>query len=198
MDDVMTDFLPHYIDCYNSIFGELVAVEDVTEQDLRVIANPSTEHYVFNIFTLPEFYFNIPPKGDTLHSIIGELGQIANIIIVTDPFVRDVDKRLDIMGQKKRWIDKYLGDIIDINSQVIFTDQKGWIKGDIIVDDNPTHISNFLETNKDGAGIMFPTFLNGLQQLADDRVLRPKEGCPEAVWEEILGLVYKYIENNMS
>lgn len=160
MDGVIADLLPDYLYVYNTIFEDDLEPENI--RDWRVkkhVKDVNVSEYVENIFKLKNFYFNLKPVKDSIFAI-KTLSEICEIVIVTDPFViDDVHVRNDIMLQKMLWIDKFLGEYININN-VIFTDQKYLIQGDVIVDDNISHLLKSKEHNPNMKTILFPTPIN--------------------------------------
>lgn len=160
MDGVLADLLPSYLEVYNTIFNDTLKSSDIKSWRIKdFVSDKNTREYAENIFKLEDFYFNLKPVKDSIFAV-KTLSKICEIIIVTDPFViDDIHVRSDIMLQKMLWIDKFLGEYININN-VIFTDQKYLIQGDVIVDDNISHLLKSKEHNPNMETILFPTPIN--------------------------------------
>lgn len=184
MDGVLVDLLPSFLKTYNTIFDDNKTESDIKTWKINKYTKPEISKYVENIFKLPGFYENLHPVHSqrfSLDEIIIKLKRKYHVVIATDPYVEEIDLRVDIMHQKLKWIKKYLPSI-DIESEVFFTNDKGMIDGDYIVDDSPLHLTNFIESGSHKKGLLFANTTN------EEFICDPADTQVKRVygWHEIL------------
>ena len=187
MDGVLVDLLPTYLDYYNILFGDNIKSSDIKNWRIKEYVCDKAKPYIENIFKLPKFYENLEPTmpAQGLDNILWQIQEHYDIIVVTDPFVKEDKFRFDIIEQKKQWIATHLNTLNNVPK--FFTGNKGLYEGDVMIDDNPEHLYSFLKTNPNGLAICFNTPVN-LNADLPENIIRV-DG-----WIDVVDKLKQYVE----
>ena len=171
MDETICDLLTPWLEIYNNIYDDNLTIDEITTYDLRDHVKEEAKEYIhgfldrFRLFKDLEIY---PGVAEYLE----KLNKEHEIYIVTyaPSFFAVVDKM--------NWIAEHLPFLRE--DQVIFTNKKHLIKADVIIDDNPEYLNNFI-----GFKIVMERPYN------KDKVIPPAVYIPHNDWE----YVYKIIKS---
>jgi len=142
MDNTLVNMVPYWLDEYNKITGENVNEDQVTDYELvNCCKHPE---YLFKILELPGFFVAPEPMPNSLEYFNKLIEDGHNVIIVTQ-----LPRKSDFAARdKKRWLSKYLPNFDHCN--LVFTHNKGLVRGDILFDDSPKHIETWKKRNRKG------------------------------------------------
>ena len=140
MDNVLNNMAERLVREFNKTFGTNFSIVDITSYrfyenfgvDLEVGHN-----FTRTLFNWPGFWLSLEPQPNST-IIMRKLNDIFDIYVVTTPFKRS----RNCFAEKVDWLNKYFPFIGE--EKLVFTYNKGLIKGDIIIDDHPTNLSNFV------------------------------------------------------
>jgi len=131
VDEVLRDMVNEVLKIYNSFYGTSFTKNDITEYDMRTVLTEIKDIKQYFCEFAKEVFLNSKSFKNSSKAVqdIKDLGY--HIRIVTKQF-RGTE--LYTLG----WLLKH-----NINyDSVVFTDDKSWVKGDIIVDDCIDHIKS--------------------------------------------------------
>lgn len=140
MDGVITDFIPKLLEMYNYLTNENVKVEDV--RGLK------TKEYVGDPYTLkkvmesPGFIRNLSPAVGAIEGVT-KIHKLGHEIV----FVSNATNCPTSGFEKRDWLNYYFKDIWDI-APLVLTYYKHYVRGDVLVDDNPKNFKNLHATTQ--------------------------------------------------
>ena len=176
-DGVMCDMLTPVIAIYNRqhhhYTGEMLSIKDITDWVL-----PAGMKEIF--MHTPNFFADLKPHEGAIEGVT-YLARHFKVYFVTDALSNP-----NIARDKLRWREKY--ELTNI--PIIITGDKALINGDIIIDDAPHHLKNFISSGSGKVGISVD--LKGApytQKLDQD--IKPFIKTAKS-WDEILDRVYEF------
>lgn len=172
IDDTCWDLVPHWIDIYNTITNEYIKVSDIKSWEIHnYVANPKRLWYILK---QPEFWDSIKTPNETQVDAIKWIYDRFDTYFVTDTNYKIPRDKFD------RFFDIY--SFVSQDKLIICKD-KGMVKLDILIDDNPHTIRNANIPQK----FMLDKPWNQDKDLDAYRV----KNWDEIVWDEIVLLTDK-------
>lgn len=133
MDQTICDLITPFLKIYNRECNDNLTINDITEYNLANFVKSEYKHKVVEIFTTPGFFLNLEPLPYSIE-VLNRLKRSHSIWIVTKPMKgKSVDEKVE-------WVRHYLP---FLESNLIFTDKKYMIRGDMLFDDCPEYIADF-------------------------------------------------------
>lgn len=134
MDDVMIDFLQHWIDVLNGKFNKNVKYNDIYCWSMQVAYPDLTREQIFDVLYNEEFWADISPKQGAITYIrrLIQDGHEIYVVTASDPLIMKF-RQVYILNQFFPWIPQ---------ENVIMAHNKQMILGDVLVDDNPKNLVN--------------------------------------------------------
>jgi 5'(3')-deoxyribonucleotidase len=141
MDGVICNFIDKFLPIVKSELGLTLQEEDFntchTHDVIYPLLDPKQQeefkdsHKLYNLLCPPGFFKTLEPYDGAIEAVHNIAKYNKYVCIVTKPLEWD-----KCPGEKKWWIDKYLG---DLKLPVFFTNKmenKTWIHTDVIIDDD--------------------------------------------------------------
>ena len=144
MDCILVDMLPYWVKTYNDLTGEHVRLEDLHTYELSNYCKKAD--LLYDILHTEGFFLpkNLPPMPGAVEYFQKLLDEGYQLIIVTQP-----PRKADFaIKEKREWIKHYFKNY-DLTNMV-FCHKKELIRGDLLFDDNPSHIEHWKKYNLDG------------------------------------------------
>lgn len=135
LDDTMEDFLPRWVQSINYKYNKDVKVMDIHEWDIHSIYPDLTYEELLEPLQTIEFWEGVQAKPDA-PKYIRLLQKDGHVIrVVTSSHYTTLDRKIDCMLFRLfpflSWDD------------VVVTQDKGQLKGDVLIDDNPAFMDGF-------------------------------------------------------
>lgn len=137
MDSILADFLQGILDLHNAETGDTAVKADVKTWDHQFAGGQDCYTY----FKRPGFFRGLAPI-DGAKDALKLLHERANTLIVSSATITDVPT------EKFKWLDKHMGFFPRKN--VIFAAKKGFVRGDVLIDDYPVNAEEWLPMNPGG------------------------------------------------
>ena len=118
--------------------GELLSYKSAPHINLRACGR------IFDFWKQADLYDNLEPNFEFL-SLLKRMSDVNDIV-----FVSSLSGNFEHAASKDRFIRKWF----KFNSGVIFTDQKHFVKGDILIDDNLKNVTMYKAWNPRSVVIM--------------------------------------------
>lgn len=174
LDDTMEDFLPRWIQSVNYKYGKNATLDDVTSWHMNSVYPDLEEEELMDPLLEIEFWNGIKAKDGAQEYIRRLIDDGHHINVVTSSHYATLDTKMDYMFFRLfpflTW------------SSVIVTSDKGRIKGDVLIDDNPDFMKDF----------------TGLKLLMDAPHNKNRTGLSQMTrvynWPEIYDIVTSYAE----
>lgn len=132
MDDTIEHLLVAWIDCLNSQYGLSVKAEEVTQWDLQIAFPSLTKEQIHAPLEEDEFWERVKPMDGASDAIQWMIKQGYQVYIVTASAYRTIRAKMEHMLFKHfpylTW------------DNVIITNHKQMIDGDILIDDAPHNL----------------------------------------------------------
>lgn len=164
IDTKFTDYKNLVDDDIKSKFkAELESNPNSEVKELKKAFNKYTSK-VFSVASKPGFYFNLPlmPGAKEMVEVANNLaGKKSHIL--SSPVGDESDENNPSVIEKKDWVKKHFGELID---QVIITSDKGKVvkgKSDILIDDRPKYVEKF--TSSGGLAILHTEYRDSISKL---------------------------------
>lgn len=125
-DEVINTMVHHWVNTLNCVYGTSVNFDDVSEWDMHKAFPALTEDEIYNPLHLQTFWNGVKIMPGAKEGIQALLTQGHEIYIVTSAHP-------DTIKWKAKWLQRELQEIPWSN--VIVSNNKSLIKGDILVDD---------------------------------------------------------------
>lgn len=132
--------------------GIMIPPEKITDWDVFGLISETDRKRVFALFNDPKFWED-PPIVPGAQEGIRALQEKYRIVWVTSPWY----DCLDWENIRRRWLAEKFG---TTNGDVIITEQKYMIDGDILVDDRPKHIEKWQKAHPKGQAWLFDSPFN--------------------------------------
>lgn len=151
MDGIIVDMLGSWLRTYEVITGEHVSVSDIKNWNVgSFVKHP---HVLNSIIETPGFFRSLPSISGAVNYLSKLLkNEKFEVVILTQP-PRKADYAI---SEKMRWIQDFFPGF-DLTS-IVFAHKKYLIRGDVLFDDRPSHLSEWLKENPNGltATINYP------------------------------------------
>ncbi len=142
MDEVMADTMAHYLERYNSEFGQSLTTKDFHGRAVLEVIDVAHRERVREYFHQEEFFANIPVMPGS-QNVVRELTKSYEVFITT--------AAMDVpcsFSAKFFWLQQHFPFISTRN--IVFCGDKSIIAADYMIDDNVRHLRNFR-----GEGILY-------------------------------------------
>jgi len=170
-DGPLVDFEKGFLDRWQTQYPDefFVPLDQRKTLHLREEYPPRLRDKVEAIYCAPGFYLELPPTSGCRDAInaLRELGH--DIRICTAPLSRYENCVLE----KYQWVEKHLGR--EFTKKVILTKDKTVIRGDVLIDDNPTI-----------TGVFAPEWEHVLFEAPYNRSITGKRRLRWHNWQEVL------------
>lgn len=151
IDDCLSDFNSEFWKLHNRITGSNITVEDIKDWDMSLFSELGSE--VYELFKYPNLFRNLPVKPYA-KELVCNLQKDFDVYLVTDApsgvtntVAEKTNKPMSNPTDDKRlWVAEHFPSIP--KSNIIFTSKKHLVMGDILVDDKPQTIQEFMELNR--------------------------------------------------
>lgn len=145
LDGVLADLLTPWLEAYNKDFNDTLTPQDITDWNIRKFVKPEAHKTIYKYINKENFYKNVKPVDyyrDMLYSMLDEGVEVG--------ICTSCNNNVTMMAEKLKWIKKHLPRV-DRNN-IMFVNNKGRARGDVLIDDKPENIADFLKANKDAMG----------------------------------------------
>lgn len=154
VDGPIADFVGGVLSAAERIVREPIEREHIRQWDLlKIIQERFPDHrhlkvQVVDAIRSAGFCESLPPAPGAIEGMKNILSMGVDVYFVTSPW----DSSPTWVYERTRWITKHFGTYLEKN--IIHTHSKHVIDGDVMVDDKPMNIHNWLE-HCDGAGLLW-------------------------------------------
>lgn len=135
LDDTMEEFLPRWIQAINYQHNRDVRIEDVRSWHMNEVYPDLLEEDLIEPLLTYEFWEGVREKPGAAKNILKFINDGHQINVVTSSHYGTIERKMDSMFFRLfpflTW------------SSVIVTNEKGRIKGDVLIDDNPDFMEGF-------------------------------------------------------
>jgi len=171
LDDVLADFETGFLDNWRKKHSDkpYIPLEERTVFKLDNQYPPELKHLVREIYCAPGFYRNLPLIKGGKEAIQEMKQKEHDVFLCTSP----LSSYENCVLEKYEWVDERLGR--DWAKRLIVTKDKTLIRGDILIDDNPTP-----------KGVLTPTWEHVIYDFPYNRHVKDKRRLTWQNWEEIL------------
>lgn len=146
VDEVLADFQTPVLAIVDELFGRKLTPHDFDTWDLFSIFTKEERDQIFARISVPGFCLQFQPKEGAVDAI-RELRKTHHVTPVTRPF------------PSPTWVHDrmlWLYDHFDIKEpEIVNTAAKHLIQGDALLDDNPQHVLDWIETHPTGMGMLW-------------------------------------------
>lgn len=146
VDGVLADFLTPSLKVIESVTGEPVPPEYLTEWDFMRHYDKETSKKFYDIFKSEGWCFNLEVYPGAVEAV-KELRGYADVYFVTSPM-----HGRHWAFERTEWLDKHFGARRD---HVVHTNAKYLCVGDVLVDDKPSHIIEWELSHPKGTGLLW-------------------------------------------
>ncbi len=176
-DGVLANFTKACLDYINTCTGEQYAESDVTQHDIFAAVGQShlRNDFMEDCAWRYGFCMGIEPYAD-IRKHVEELRKLGHVICVTAP----------LLGiprwhhERTVWLGKHAG---FPHQDVIFSQQKQCVSGDVFIDDNPDNCQAWQAHNSGGLTILWDMPYNMDFDCQGTRIVRIGD------WESLIGAV---------
>ena len=146
-DGVKADFLKHALQVVNRITGKHFTPDSFPSWDIFDTIGKEHEAACYEEFNKEGFCagFDVYPGAIEGVQLVQE---IADVYVVTSP----THSSPFWMWERTQWLKKHFG---ISHKNVIHCSAKRLVRGDVLVDDKPDHIADWIEVNPEGMGLLW-------------------------------------------
>jgi len=146
-DGVLADTHENLLRLYNKDFDDTVSKSDITEWNLASFVKPEAKTKIFDYLFSEGFYDNVKPNKDFIEAAKRniELGHTVGVATACN-------NNVTMISGKLAWLEKHCP-FIDLKNLII-VDNKGLLKGDLLVDDKLQNLEDFVAANPLGKGLL--------------------------------------------
>jgi 5'(3')-deoxyribonucleotidase len=141
MDEVIAQFVPKHLACFNRACNENITLEELKGKKLREL-RPHLTKEILNILNDPSFFRDLEVMEDS-QEVIRELSKHYEIFIATAAM-----EFPSSFTAKYEWLKEHFDFLNEMN--FVFCGDKSIIHADYLIDDNARHFQRFC-----GQGILF-------------------------------------------
>jgi len=146
MDGIIVDLLGSWLKDYNEQWNDSLSVEDITTWGVHEHVKPECGLDVYKIIEAPGYFLNLKPLPGAVEGI-KMLDKRHDVYLCSAPAGPDSAK------EKLLWAEEHLG--FD-RRQVILCHSKEIVETDVIIDDKPTTLENFIDKGRTAMTIPYP------------------------------------------
>lgn len=144
LDGVLGNLLEAWLDLYNNDFHDSLIPEDITEWDIRKFIKPEARDKMFSYLDDEYLYENVNLVDDYSVNVLKNFmdSHKYEVFIVTS-----CGNRSNMIEAKINWLKKHFPFLKDRN--FVFTDNKGVVAVDFLIDDYPLNLRTMNKMNPD-------------------------------------------------
>lgn len=147
LDSTLCDLLEAWLKAYNEKFDDNLKPEDIADWNIKKFVKDEAKKEIFKIINSEGFYKNVKPIEELVEKAKSLHEQGHKLAICTSC----ANNTVMIKG-KIDWLKKHTPFISREN--FMFVNNKGLLRADILYDDKPENILDFLEGNKESVGVL--------------------------------------------
>ena len=134
IDNTINDFIETFIYFHNKISEKYLRYEDITEYDLEVLTGIPRLTLETLFFKNDAFYEHLVPveNAQKVVKLLHKNGHNIRFVTAAD---------YDVVNVRVNFVRTYFP-FIDINKSLIVTSDKHHVWADLVIDDNPEHLTN--------------------------------------------------------
>ena len=147
MDSVIVDLMTDWHTQYNQDYNDDITLERVTDWDAVSYVKPECGEKIYDYLHKPGLFAGLKPLPHAIE-VLERLHRFHELLIVTaspSPVAYE---------EKERWINQHLPFIGSQN--IIFAKRKERVCGDVLFDDAPHNLTNFMETGRTAIAMDYP------------------------------------------
>ena len=141
MDGVLVDLDSVWYTRYNEDYNDNLTPDKVIKWDIQKFVKPECGKKIFDYLKEPNFFNNLPPYPGAVEGII-RLHNMGHIITIASASI------LESYEGKGKWLAAYIPFLT--KQDVVFLHSKGKLQGDILADDGPHNIIDFIAKTRPG------------------------------------------------
>jgi len=145
-DEVLYDFQTPALQLISEVLGRQVQPSDFVEWDIFACLTARQRQTVFDAIGQPGFCTALKPHPAAQQAVT-QLQQYAEVFVVTSPF------------HSPTWVHERQAslrrDFGFLKGHVVHTSAKYVVQGDVLVDDNPSHVLKWQQHNPSGKGFLW-------------------------------------------
>jgi 5'(3')-deoxyribonucleotidase len=139
MDAIVVDMNTRWYETFNRESGDDLTPEKVVDWDTGKFITKSTPRHLYGILTRPGFYDDLDPLPgaiDGVNTLAYGLHEIRFCSASPSP---------DASRAKMEWVDRHFAHLGWCgHKMVILTHEKHWIDADVLIDDSPSNLRNWI------------------------------------------------------
>ena len=145
LDNTTCSMVDEWLRQYNLKSGENIKEEDIKDYNIRKYVKDI--ELLDNIIAEEHFFYNLLPLPNAIHYLQKLIDEGYDVVIATQP-PRVADYAIK---DKRKWIKKHLPSY-DL-SNAMYCHRKELLRGDVMFDDNPHHLSAWKKNNPQGIAV---------------------------------------------
>ena len=178
MDGIVVDAAEKWLRRYNGFYGDSLTKDDMIHWNFQDIVKPEAKKYVGKIWRCPGFFDDMKPMPGA-KAAIKALKKVGHEVrICTSPASEDSARA------KLAWCSKHLKMRW---SHVFICGDKHWVEADLLIDDKPKNITNWLGAGRPHAMTIAWPFNKELEGVVDCYAQSYRD--TEAAWKQIVDAV---------
>lgn len=185
VDEVLANFQDPVLAIGNKLTGKNITPETYTEWDLFSQFTSEEKDLICKEIEKPGFCQSLPVRPGAQEAI-DEIRSFMHVFPVTSPFHSE-----SWVYERVQWLHKHFG---FHRSQVINTSAKYMIHGDAILDDNPSHVTSWLDPSHLEVNIAPRTKGLGMMWHIPNTRTLPYDHLRVRTWEEVIQKLRKLCE----
>lgn len=154
MDEVLADLLGPWLNMYNQDYDDNLTQDQILNWNIFSFTKPECGKKFYNYLKTPGMFRHLPVRPYAKEMIQGFIDNDFRVLIVSDSpsgyaycdYIEDNQKICNPADDKRKWLAEHFPMIPSEN--IVFTSQKWFIKGDVLIDDKPSTYLEFLERNR--------------------------------------------------
>lgn len=149
LDGTMADLMTPWIKAYNEDFKDNLKTSEIIDWDIKKFIKQEARTKIFKYINEPDFYKKVKPINPIIE-------QAKSFILKGDlvGVCTSCSNNIEMIKSKLWWLHKYANFIPKAN--IMFVDNKGLARGDLLIDDRVKNIEDFLLSNPNSRGIIIP------------------------------------------
>ncbi|MGG3282938.1 5' nucleotidase, NT5C type [Paenibacillus solani] len=147
MDSVLANLMKEWFERYNKDYGDNLTIDRAYDWNATSYVKKECGYKIYDYLCQPGIFLNLEPMPNAI-DVLKRLANRFEIIIVTSPPSKYA------YLEKEEWLSKYVP-FIDRNN-IIFSHRKELIDGDLLFDDAPHNLIQFINCNKKAVAMDYP------------------------------------------
>jgi len=149
MDEVLADFIDAWLTLYNQDYDDNLTIEDLKSWKTSLYVKPACGEKIYDYFKKPGLFRHLKVRPYAQEFIQNLLDNNYTVLIVSDSpegnsycdYTEDTTRIGNPADDKRKWLAEHFPMIP--SSHIIFTSQKWYVQGDVLVDDKPATYQEF-------------------------------------------------------